>query len=140
MKMKRFTWVLGVIFMGGVLITSMTSCGNATDGTDADTVVLGTEEPASVDDAAVDIDAASDVISDDAESTDSKCGGADATDATDKAAEKEEILKGEVEAPMTDKEKELSKNDPIEDDVKTLGKEEKAAPKKNTVEKKCGGK
>ena len=29
MKMKRFTLVLGVLFMGGVLATSMTSCDDA---------------------------------------------------------------------------------------------------------------
>ena len=38
MKMKRFTLVLGVLFMGGVLATSMTSCDNAAENAGTENV------------------------------------------------------------------------------------------------------
>lgn len=53
MKMKRFTLVLGVLFMSGVLATSMTSCGNTGDNAAKETVApaVNDEAPAVTDDA-----------------------------------------------------------------------------------------
>ncbi len=141
MKMKRFTLVLGVLFMGSVLATSMTSCGNTDKKETKDEVA-----PAAGDEAvnATQTEEADAVAKcGEGKCGDGKCGGGEAADTNksveDKAAEKEAVLKGEVEAPATDKEKELSKDAPVVDDAKKIGDEAKA-PKEKTLEKKCGGK
>ena len=143
MKMKRFTLVLGVLFMGGILATSMTSCGN-TDKKETKTEVA----PASNDDA-VQADQAGDTKEEAAKCGEGKCGegkcgGGEAAktekSAETKAAKKEAAIKGEVEAPKTDKEKELSKDAPVVDDSKKIGAKEAKAPEGKKLEKKCGGK
>jgi len=128
--MKRFTLVLGVLFMGGILATSMTSCDNTAK--DAGTEAVAPE----ANDDAVDADVPDTIEV--AEPTDeAKCGGDDA--AEKKAVDKDEILKGEVEAPVTDKEKELSKNDPVKEVEKSIEGAKKESAKAESKELKCGG-
>jgi len=144
MKMKRFTLVLGVLFMGGVLATSMTSCGN-TDKKETKDEVAPSAGDETVN--ATQTDEAADAETmkcGEGKCGEGKCGGGEAAktekSAEEKAAEKEAAIKGEVEAPATDKEKELSKDAPVVDDSKKLGEKEAKAPKGKTLEKKCGGK
>ncbi len=140
MKMKRFTLVLGVLFMGGILATSMTSCDNTAKNAGTETVA-----PEANDDAVdADVDGTVDVAepADDAKCGEGKCGegkcgGDDAVEK--KAVDKDEILKGEVEAPVTDKEKELSKNDPVKEVEKSIEGAKKESAKAESKELKCGG-
>jgi len=136
MKMKRFTLVLGVLFMGGILATSMTSCDNATK--DAGTEAVAPE----ADDDAADVAVETETV-DSAEATDAakcgegKCGSSESTEK--KAVDKDEVLKGEVEAPVTDKEKELSKNEPVQEVEKSIEGAKKESVKVESKELKCGG-
>jgi uncharacterized low-complexity protein len=141
MKMKRFTLVLGVLFMGGILATSMTSCDNTVKESGTEAVAPDANDDtaeATVANETVDsVEATDDAKCGEGKCGDGKCGGDNS--AKEKAVDKDEVLKGEVEAPVTDKEKELSKSDPVEEVEKSVEGAKKESAKVESKELKCGG-
>ncbi len=106
--MKRLTLVLGMLFMGGLLATSLTSCGNS--GDKAASKDEAVEQTTTNDEAA-----ASEATTDETKATDEaattddkmegkcgegKCGGAEATETDEQEkAESADVEKAEQEAP-----------------------------------------
>ena len=109
MKMRKITLVLGVLFMGGVLAASMTSCGTATDNAAAtEQVEEGTADEAATTEEATDETAKCG----EGKCGEGKCGGEeapveeatdaveDAVDAVEEAVEAVEEMPAEADAAV----------------------------------------
>ena len=110
MKMKRLTLVLGVLFMGGVLAASMTSCGNSGDkAAPATEATVDEAAPANDEGAAVEesTDTTAKEAAEEMKCGAGKCGGAEAAEAApaDEAAATEADVEAapEKEAPAAEK-------------------------------------